>query len=34
MRSHQLPVESAKINYWLVSKQPFFSYTDGKEDKD
>ncbi len=32
-RSHQLLVESAKINYWLVSKQLFFYYTDGKEDK-
>ena len=26
MRSHQLLVESAKINYWLVSKQLFFYY--------
>lgn len=33
MRIHQPLVESAKINYWLVSEQFFFYYTNGKEDK-
>ena len=33
IRSHQLPVESSKINHWLVSERLFFYYTDGKEDK-